>query len=218
MSTIQELRYWITMHNGRPENIESICCDMSRAYISGIREAFPSAMLVFDRFHVMGLATSMVEDVRRSSGLKSSKGRTIRFKLLKNRSNLGSADESMIIDVLRGYEDLGWAYMIKEALGGFYLLKDVDTAKAYLHQLILFARNTNVERIVKFADSIEDHFDGIVRWVSEGMTNGIIEGNNSVLQAMKAGARGYSNPESMVTMFYIKTARGHPSLSNYTQS
>lgn len=218
MTTIRELRYWIIMHNGDPDAIECICCDMSRSYISGITDTFPRAMIVFDRFHVMNAATQMVEDVRRTSGLKSKKGKAIRFKLLKNRARLEPYDESVVLEVLADYEDLGKAYMIKEAMGGFYALKDERLAKAYLRQLILCARNTGVDRVGKFADTLESHFDGILNWTATGMTNGLIEGNNSVIQATKSGSRGYRDPENMVTMFYIKSASRHPSLRSYLRS
>ena len=40
-------------HSGNPENIHSVCCDMSPAFISGIHAEFPNAAITFDKFHVM---------------------------------------------------------------------------------------------------------------------------------------------------------------------
>jgi len=41
------------IHCGNPENIHSVCCDMSPAFISGIHAEFPDAAITFDKFHVM---------------------------------------------------------------------------------------------------------------------------------------------------------------------
>jgi transposase len=52
-------------HGGRPEDIETVCCDLSPAYIAGVKAFFSRAKLVFDRFHVMKIINAAVDEVRR---------------------------------------------------------------------------------------------------------------------------------------------------------
>ena len=44
-STIESFSKSLQCHNGTPDQIESICCDMSPAFIKGITEIFPSSAL-----------------------------------------------------------------------------------------------------------------------------------------------------------------------------
>ncbi|MBC2698608.1 MAG: transposase [ANME-2 cluster archaeon] len=40
-------------HSGNHENIHSVCCDMSPAFISGIHAEFLNAAINFNKFHAM---------------------------------------------------------------------------------------------------------------------------------------------------------------------
>jgi transposase len=40
-------------------------------------------------------------------------------------------------------------------------------------------------------DTIKRHWDGILRWFTSKINNGILEGINSLIQAAKVKARGY---------------------------
>ena len=41
---------FLTKHSGKKENIDSVCCDMSPAFIKGICDQFPGAAIIFDKF------------------------------------------------------------------------------------------------------------------------------------------------------------------------
>lgn len=51
--------------HGKVESILQVSCDMSPAFVKGIKENFPNAEIVFDRFHVMALIQKAVDAVRR---------------------------------------------------------------------------------------------------------------------------------------------------------
>ncbi len=46
-------------------NIKYISMDMSPAFISGAKEYFPDAKVVFDKFHVVKMANDTIDKVRR---------------------------------------------------------------------------------------------------------------------------------------------------------
>ena len=64
-STLGQFKAFLEEHGGRGENIERMCCDMSPAFIKGVREHFPGAKLTFDKFHVMKAVNDAVDSVRR---------------------------------------------------------------------------------------------------------------------------------------------------------
>ena len=50
---------------------------------------------------------------------------------------------------------------------------------------------------------MEKHRHGILAWFDSRMSNGLIEGINSLVQAAKAKARGYRNRETLKVVTYM---------------
>ena len=57
--------------------------------------------------------------------------------------------------------------------------------------------------MIDAAKTIKRHWDGILRWFDSRLTNGLLEGLNSLIQAAKARARGYRSNRNLITMVYI---------------
>ncbi len=53
------------------------------------------------------------------------------------------------------------------------------------------------------AKTIKRHWDGVLRWFESHLTNGVLEGINSLVQAAKARARGYRNIENFKAMIFL---------------
>jgi transposase len=63
-STITSLSEDLQNHYGNPNNIKSVCCDMSPSFINGISKELPNAEITFDKFHVMQAMNEGVDKVR----------------------------------------------------------------------------------------------------------------------------------------------------------
>ncbi len=59
-------------HGGDRSNIEEVCCDMSPAFISGVKQYLPEAQLTFDKFHVLKVINEAV-DKARARGYRSAR-------------------------------------------------------------------------------------------------------------------------------------------------
>jgi len=57
------------------------------------------------------------------------------------------------------------------------------------------------------ARTIKKHWAGILRWWESRITNGVLEGLNSLIQAAKAKARGYRTSKNFITMIYLLTGK-----------
>ena len=57
--------------------------------------------------------------------------------------------------------------------------------------------------MVRVGTTIREHWRLIVNWTTSRITNGILEGYNSILQAMKSSARGYRTVEFITTIGYL---------------
>ena len=53
-------------HGGDCQRIQLVAMDMAHCYAKGVRELFPKAQIVYDRFHLMVMAGEAVDEVRRS--------------------------------------------------------------------------------------------------------------------------------------------------------
>jgi transposase len=47
------------------------------------------------------------------------------------------------------------------------------------------------------------HWNGILRWFTSKLNNGLLEGLNSLIQAAKARARGYRSLENFTLIIYL---------------
>jgi len=53
------------------------------------------------------------------------------------------------------------------------------------------------------ANTVKDHWSGILSHFDSNLTTGFLEGINSLIQAAKARARGYRNPRNLITMGFL---------------
>jgi hypothetical protein len=67
-----------------------------------------------------------------------------------------------------------------------------------LHNFIL-----TLHRIIEAANTIKRHWDGVLPWIKSRITNGVLEGINSLIQAAKARARGYRTTRNLIAMIYL---------------
>jgi len=78
-----------------------------------------------------------------------------------------------------------------------------DTAEAFLKKWYFWATHSRLEPIKQAAYTIKRHWNGVLRWFTSKINNGILEGINSLVQAAKARARGYRTKRNLITMIYL---------------
>ena len=94
------------------------------------------------------------------------------------------------------------AHRWREDFQAFYDQPD-DSADDYLRRWCYGAKRSRLQPIKDFVATVERHWDGIVAWHRSQITNGLLEGTNSLVQAAKARARGYRSKNNMITIIYL---------------
>jgi transposase len=61
--------------------------------------------------------------------------------------------------------------------------------------------------ITEFLTLVEKHWEGILAWQTNHLSNGLLEGINSLVQAAKARTRGYRIKNKMITIVYLTAAK-----------
>ena len=191
---------------GRAASVRDLCMDMSAAYMKGAREAFPEAGITFDRFHVQRLMNRAVDEVRRAErGERPELNRT-RYLWLKRRGRLTDSRREWLDELLdpsRRSLRTALAYRFKLAFEAFWDLPP-RFAEVYLERWCRWAARSGLQPVADAAKTIRKHRDGILLWSRSRITNGMIEGINSLVQAAKARARGYRTTEN----FRLLAVRG----------
>ena len=68
---VQEFAQALVAHGGDGQRIQWVAMDMLHCYAKGVREHFPKAQIVYDRFHLMVMAGEAVDEVRRARGFRN---------------------------------------------------------------------------------------------------------------------------------------------------
>jgi transposase len=201
--TLKAFKGDLQAHNGNPENIQEASLDMSKAFIKGLGEHFPKAHLTFDRFHVMKLVNEAVDEVRRRESKDRPELKKTRYLWLKNRSNLNANQESRLHELQTANLLTAEAYRMKVTLQDFYEQPNPRAARQFLSEWCEMAQESALEPMRKVAKTLLDHAEGILRWFTSGLANGLLEGINSLLQAAKSKARGYRTTRNLIAIAYL---------------
>ena len=191
-------------HGGAPEAVTEASADMSKAFSNGIAESLPNAKVTFDKFHVVKLVNDAVDEVRRLEQKTTPELKKSRYVWLKNPENLtaGQWEKFDGLDVVNSNLKTARAYAIRLSFQELFN-QPADLAKPYLDKWYYWATHSRLAPMVRVARTIREHQDGILRWFTSGVNNGILEGINSLIQAAKAKARGYRSDKNLITMIYL---------------
>jgi len=98
-ATIGRFKDDLIDHGGNPEAIDDVSCDMSPAFIKGIKENLPNAQITFDKFHIIKTLNEAVDEVRRQEQKGQPELKNTRYIFLKNPENLTSKQSNLLEDL-----------------------------------------------------------------------------------------------------------------------
>ena len=203
-ATLNAFKDDLEAHGGSAGQIEQACCDMSPAFIRGIEDTFSNSSITFDRFHVMKVINEAVDEVRRAEQKSRPELKKTRYAWLKNPGNLTGSQQSVIdeLNVKSLNLKTARAYQIKLTFQDLYA-QPRQTAEAFLKQWYFWATHSRLEPVIDAARTIKRHWDGVLHWFESRISNGVLEGINSLIQAAKAKARGYRSTRNLITIIYL---------------
>ena len=204
--TVKEFAENLEENKGLRNNIKDVSCDMSPAFIKGVRENLPEAKITFDKFHVLKIINEAVDKVRRAEAKDNGVLKGSRYIFLKNESNLSKKEQAKKESLSQMNLKSMKALSIREAFQAIYSAPTTETFEQLLKKWYFWATHSRMPQIVSVAKTIKNHWEGILAWKVSEINNGILEGLNSVIQAAKRKARGYKI-EHFKVMAYLLTGR-----------
>ena len=199
-ATVEAFAEDLKAHQGDPQAITEVSLDMSPAFIKGVAAQLPNASITFDKFHTIKLINEAVDEAPELAGS--------RYIWLKNPTNLTANQQNTLamLDLPRSYLKTAKAYQIRLAFQDLYLQPQED-AKKPLDKWYFWATHSRIPPIIDVARTIRAHQDGILRWFTSQISNGILEGINSLVQAAKAKARGYRANRNFASIIYLRAGK-----------
>lgn len=208
-STVSRFKTDFSEHHGDPANVTRVCCDMSPAFIRGVEENFPAAEITFDKFHVMKIVNDAVDRVRRVEQAGNTLLKKTRYIWLKNPPRLTAKQQEKLGSLKTMNLKTVRAYNIKLSLQSFWSIEEREAAEAYLKRWYFWATHSKLEPMIQAAKTIKRHWNGVMNFIKSRVTNGLLEGLNSSIQALKKSARGYRNTRNFMTMIYLRLGKLH---------
>lgn len=193
--------------------IEAVSMDMGPAYVKAVRDRAPRAVICFDPFHVVKLATDALEALRRQVWqaarrlpdkriAKAFKG--ARWALLKNPGDLTPAQAETLTEMKRTGGILWRAYQLKEALRDMFA-GDLDptTVGHLLDRWCSRAQRSRIPEFIKAARTIRTHRAGIDAAITRGLSNGRHEGLNNKVRLIIRRAYGFHSPDAALALVQL---------------
>jgi transposase len=119
-STVERFVGDFKTHKGKPEAIEVVCMDMSKAFIAGTAEHLPAAAVAFDGFHVVQLANRAVDAVRREEARGEHWLKKTRWCWLKDKGRWTPKERDKMDWLPHTRLKTARAWRLKEALRDIY--------------------------------------------------------------------------------------------------
>jgi transposase len=197
-------------HHGNPHDITDVSIDMSPAFIKGVEDNLPNAEVTFDKYHIMKIISTAVNDVRKAEVKEQDLLRGQKYLFLKNRQNL-TESQLMKLKAIESMPQLNLktvrAYHIRENFQEIYKEATRDNFVRALKKWYFWATHSRIGPVRDAAKTIKRHWSGVLRWYDSKINNGILEGLNSLVQAAKAKARGYRTFKNLKTIIYMLTGK-----------
>jgi len=201
---IEEFRWDLIDHGGDPDQIKEVCLDMSAAYIAGVETSLPHAAVTFDKFHVMKLLSEAIEKTRRQEQKTAPHLKGHRFAVLKNPENMRDDELAFASALISRHHTMktARAFHLRLSFQDFYA-QPARAAKQFLRRWCSWASRSRVPEMIRVSQTLRRHEEGVLRWFVSRITNGLLEGINSLIQSAKARARGFRTTENLKAIIYL---------------
>jgi transposase len=160
--TVERFAEDLKSHQGNPEQVVSVTCDMSQAFRSGVNQHLPAAEITYDQYHVVAQLNEAVDQVRRQEAHSRPELAGSRYLWLKNGSGLSEKEQRQRLWLSRPSAQLATAraWRWKEDFNGFYQ-QPTEQAERYLERWCYGAQRSRLEPIKDFVRMVQAHWEGI---------------------------------------------------------
>lgn len=189
--TVQSMKDALAYIPGR-ERVEQAVIDMCDPFKKFIKDFFPNAIIVADKFHVLRLLNPAINKARTEiTGDKRSN--PVRRLLLRNRHKLKYYERNALDLWLEQHPKLKEIYWFKEALHKFYRTRGTKKAEKVFIRLMDQLALSELKEMKTLRKTLMKWRKEILNYFTTRLTNGKTEGYNRLAKLYQYRAFGYRN-------------------------
>ena len=139
-------------HNGDPDNVKVITCDMSLGFKKGVKDNFPNSETIIDKFHVIKHANEAVDTVRKHESKTNGLLKGTKYLWLKNSVNLTDKQAAWKSNLMKASKHLktGRTYSMRVELQDIYeQCLTIEEAEPRLKNLCSWLMRSRLEPMKK---------------------------------------------------------------------
>ena len=204
----------------RAARIRLVSSDLGEWITRAVLERCPGATLCLDPYHVVALASSALDEVRRevwqqarragdTNGARWLKG--ARWALWKRPERLTERQRAKLATIEHVNRRLYRAYLLKEQLR-LVFHSEPDEAVALLEAWLGWARRCRIPSFVKLAKTITLNKAGIVATLTHRLSNARIEAINTTLRLICRRAYGFHSAQALIALAKLTVGGLRPAL------
>jgi transposase len=210
--------------------IDVVAVDLHEPYRKAIVKHLPNALLVADVFHVVGVASRVLDKCRRrvQNETMGHRGRTgeplygaRKLLLMAPERRALSAGADAKLDRLLAIGDpqgqVREAMLFRECVRDLYTCwGDVELAEKMIDSIIDDCNDSTVKEINGLGRTLKQWRNAILTWHSTGASNGPTEALNSVMKRIRRIATGFKNFSHYRTRILLATGGCNWTLIGHT--
>lgn len=186
------------------QGVRAAATDMWPGYMSAIRTMLGQADIVHDKFHVSQYLNDAVDKVRRSEHKKlRAQGDDCltgtKYVWLKTIDDKRSAEALAFRHLYQANFKTSRAWALKESFAAFWDYRSQTHAANYFDSWATRTMRSRLEPMKEVAKTLRRHREGLLNYTVHRITNAAAEGFNSVIQTIKANARGFRSFDNFRT-------------------
>lgn len=168
--------------------VNLVVTDLSVIFRKVIRNVFPNAKIVADRYHVIRLVHWAMERVRKRVQNDAGKERIYfkrsKYLINKNLDKLKPEEIIKLEEMLHKSKDLGYAYMLKECFRKV-IKQDVLSLREFLASWLDLVASAGLSEFKSVLTTFTEWNEEIFRGFVSKYSNGYIEGHNNKIKVVK---------------------------------
>ena len=187
-----------TLSTGQKEQVQAVAMDRSPTFVAAVSEALPDAAIVHDSYHLSADLNKALDQVRRQEHkvLQAAGDETLtgtKSDWLRNAMHFSTKRLTAFTQLASLALKTARAWSIKELFGGFWDQASREAGAAFFKKWYGRTMRSGLEPMKKVAKSFKGSLARILTWFEHPISNAITEGFNSIIQLLKAAARGFRN-------------------------
>jgi len=180
-----------TLSDKQKNSIIGVAMDMWPAYKTSAKEVLPKAEIIHDKFHVIKKLNEAVDETRRQE--KDPALKSMRYTLFLNKDKLNDNQNQKFQKIKELNLNTAKAWQMKETFKDLFYVAKFDDFYELFIQWLADVIDSGIKQMIKVANFIKKHIEGVLNLFKFKITNSAAEGLNAKIKEINIIGKGYKS-------------------------